>query len=90
MQTKSDLIRQCVAKYPDASNQEIKEYCAQRGVSVDSNLLCAVVGPESKRLGSHRLDSYMIDQAKKFIVDAGGLKQARNIVDLVAKDNRYV
>ena len=90
MGTKSDLIRECVALDPDATNQEIKQYCAQRGVSVDSNLLCAVVGPESKRLVSHRLDATMISQARQFIRNAGGTKQAKNIVDIVAKDYRYV
>tara|TARA_Y100000592_G_C5478527_1_gene323892 strand:+ start:1839 stop:2111 length:273 start_codon:yes stop_codon:yes gene_type:complete len=90
MKTKSELIRECVGKYPDADNQEIKLYGAQRGVSIDSNLICAVVGPESKRLGSHRIDPHMLEQTRQLIVDAGGLKQARNIVDLVARDNRYV
>lgn len=90
MKTKADLIRECVAKYPDADNAEIRMYAAQRGVSVQANHITAVVGPESKRLVKHRIDPMMIETAKRLMVDAGGAKQARNIIDLVAKDHRHV
>lgn len=90
MKTKSDLIRECLAKYPDADNQEIKLYAAQRGVSIQSNLICAVAGNESTRLTKHRIDHIIIEKARWLIKESGGLKQARNILEIAAKEYRYV
>ena len=90
MKTKSDLIRECVAKYPDADNAEIRTYAAQRGVSVQANHIIAVVGSMADRLVKHRIDPLMIQTAKRLVMDAGGATQAKKIIDIVAEGSRYV
>lgn len=90
MKTKSDVIRECIAKYPDADNQEIKLYAAQRGMRVEANLICAVAGNQSTRLTTHRIDKLIIEKARWLIKESGGIKQARNILEIAAKEARYV
>jgi hypothetical protein len=83
--TKSDAIRGVTKDNYCLTNDEIKrEVRRQYGLTVESNLIAGVIGPEKHRLGTRTYEDGLKRQAKDLIINSGSFKQAKNLLYLVA------